>query len=378
MKGDAQPLNPREEKGLTIAQLNGQVQRVDEHTYTVKSQSGNGEYQVYQGELGWICSCCDHMYRGQKCKHIFAVEFSIKLRERVRQSVVVIASINTSLCIACGSDKIVKDAVRHNKYGDIQRYRCKSCNKRFSFNIGFEGMRATPQMITSAMQLYFSGESLRNVQKFLAMQGVKVSHMAVYRWIGKYVGLMEQYLSQIKPQVSDTWRADEMYIKVSGNLKYLFAMMDDETRYWIAAEVADGKHTHDARGLFAKSKELAGKRPVKLVTDGLHSYHEAYLREFRTAALPRTQHIRNITISGQHNNNKMERMNGEVRDREKVMRGLKKKDTVVIPGYQLYHNYFRSHEGLNGQTPAEAAGIKIEGTNKWVTVIQNAASKPQN
>lgn len=73
------------------------------------------------------------------------------------------------------------------------------------------------------------------------------------------------------------------------------------------------------------------------------------------------------------NNNKMERMNGEVRDREKVMRGLKKMDTVVLPGYQLYHNYFREHEGLEGKTPAEAAGIKIEGKNKWVTVIQNAS-----
>ncbi|AIF84437.1 hypothetical protein NTE_02385 [Candidatus Nitrososphaera evergladensis SR1] len=43
------------------------------------------------------------------------------------------------------------------------------------------------------------------------------------------------------------------------------------------------------------------------------------------------------------------------------MRGLKKMDTVALPGYQLYHNYFREHEGLNGKTPAEIAGIKIGG-----------------
>jgi hypothetical protein len=28
---------------------------------------------------------------------------------------------------------------------------------------------------------------------------------------------------------------------------------------------------------------------------------------------------------------------------------------------------------LNGKTPAEIAGIKIEGQNKWITVIQNAS-----
>jgi len=32
------------------------------------------------------------------------------------------------------------------------------------------------------------------------------------------------------------------------------------------------------------------------------------------------------------NNKKMERFNGEVRDREKVMRGLKKKDTPILKG----------------------------------------------
>ncbi len=73
------------------------------------------------------------------------------------------------------------------------------------------------------------------------------------------------------------------------------------------------------------------------------------------------------------NNNKMERMNGEIRDRKKTMRGLKTKDTAILQGYQLFHNYFRPHEALDGKTPAEACGIKIEGKNKWLTLIQNAS-----
>ena len=67
----------------------------------------------------------------------------------------------------------------------------------------------------------------------------------------------------------------------------------------------------------------------------------------------------------------MERFNGEVRDREKVMRGLKKKDSPILTGYQIFHNYVRPHMGLNGMTPAEMCGIKIEGQNKWLTLIQN-------
>jgi putative transposase len=74
------------------------------------------------------------------------------------------------------------------------------------------------------------------------------------------------------------------------------------------------------------------------------------------------------------NNNKMERMNGEVRDREKTMRGLKKMDSRILKGYQLFHNYIREHEALDGKTPAEKCGIKIAGKNKWITIIQNSSS----
>jgi hypothetical protein len=36
--------------------------------------------------------------------------------------------------------------------------------------------------------------------------------------------------------------------------------MDDETRYWIAKEVADTKDRYDARGLFEAGKKVTGTR----------------------------------------------------------------------------------------------------------------------
>ena len=67
---------------------------------------------------------------------------------------------------------------------------------------------------------------------------------------------MKGYVDKIGPNVGDVWRADEVWIKVKGNLKYLFALIDDETRYWIAQEVADSKHMHDAAGLLHEGKQL--------------------------------------------------------------------------------------------------------------------------
>lgn len=160
-------------------------------------------------------------------------------------------------------------------------------------------------------------------------------------------------------------------------MKYLYAMMDEQTRFWIAQEVADTKYTADVRPLFQLAKQIAGKQPKTLVSDGAPNFHEAYMKEFWTQNLEtRTEHIRHIKLSGQRHNNKMERMNGEIRDREKVTRNLKTLDTPILSGMQIYHNYIRPHMALDGKTPAEKGGIKVEGENKWLTIIQNASQHP--
>jgi transposase-like protein len=195
----------------------------------------------------------------------------------------------------------------------------------------------------------------------------------VYNWIKKYTELMEKYLDKITPQVSDTWATDELFLKVKGNMKYLYAMMDEQTRFWIAQEVAETKYTADVRPLFQLAKAIAGKTPKTLVSDGAANFHDAYNKEFRTTRLEtRTEHIRHIRLQGDYNNNKMERMNGEIRDRERCMRTLERSDTPILTGIQIFHNYIRPHMSQDGKTPAEAAGIQVGGANKWVTLIQNA------
>lgn len=45
----------------------------------------------------------------------------------------------------------------------------------------------------------------------------------------------------------------------------------------------------------------------------------------------------------------------------------------ILKGYKLDHDHTSPRETLKGKTPSEAAGIKVDGSDKWMTIIQNAS-----
>jgi len=67
-----------ESKGLEIAKAKeNQITRINSVTYKVHSQSCDCEYTVYLSNDQWRCECPYYESYGLKCKHIWAVEFSI-------------------------------------------------------------------------------------------------------------------------------------------------------------------------------------------------------------------------------------------------------------------------------------------------------------
>jgi hypothetical protein len=53
--------------------------------------------------------------------------------------------------------------------------------------------------------------------------------------------------------------------------------------------------------------------------------------------------------------------------------GPEKNRLPILKGIQIHHNFIKPQMGLAGKTPAKAAGIKVEGNDKWKTLIQNAS-----
>lgn len=69
-------------------------------------------------------------------------------------------------------------------------------------------------------------------------------------------------------------------------------------------------------------------------------------------------------------NNLVERLQGTIRERNKVQRGLKDEYSPFIRGQQLYYNFIKTHESLFGKTPAEIADVNLNlGKNKWEKLL---------
>lgn len=139
--------------------------------------------------------------------------------------------------------------------------------------------------------------------------------------------------------------------------------------------VAEHKGNDDVAPMF-KAKQVVGKVPATLISDKAANFHHAWKQQYRAKNFLHkdTTHINEVAFDGIHHNNQMESFNGAtIRHREKVCRGLKREDSSIISGLRLYHNFVRPHLGLpDHMTPGEAAGIHIQGDNKWMTLIQAA------
>jgi putative transposase len=83
-------------------------------------------------------------------------------------------------------------------------------------------------------------------------------------------------------------------------------------------------------------------------------------------------------ITGSVNNNIVEKLHGTIRERNKVMRGLGNNGSseTMLEGFKIYYNFLRPHMGLNGLTPAEAAGIDIglNDGNRWLKLIRKSTN----
>jgi transposase len=74
-------MSERQQKALAIAAKNKLTKKGD--TWIVPSQSGNDHYKVNNTDPDWpTCTCMDFELRRARCKHIYAVEYTIEREQK--------------------------------------------------------------------------------------------------------------------------------------------------------------------------------------------------------------------------------------------------------------------------------------------------------
>ena len=374
-------------KGAQPPVTKGEIVQYDQHVYTVPSSSApNTRHTIVRTDDSWHCTCLSHAHRHDDCKHILAVKTEFDPpAPTVAPEPVVVRRIPPGTCVKCGSANSKKDGVRRNRLYVNQKYRCLECGFYFSENAGLGRTKLPPRSVPHVMQLASSGMAYRHIMDFLAIDGIVVCAKTVCNTVHRNAERLIEYCDSIRPQVSDVWRTDELYVKVAQATSkmirkgvYVYAMIDDVTRFMLSSQLAARKGVDDVSATFKKAALLAGKVPRLTISDAAKSIHAAWKECYKpnNPEQKYTAHASAIHMAGNMNNNKMERFNLEL---SRLMRAApfvsEKAAAAMAERARLFYNFFHRHSGLGGQTPAEAAGIVVADHNKWVPLLQHAHAR---
>jgi transposase-like protein len=244
-------------------------------------------------------------------------------------------------------------------------------------------MQTPTKRIADVLNMYYEGMSENKIRRNLIQQdGDFISTGSVYNWVNRFTELAKKEAEKYQPKVGDTWVVDETYVRVdrsktnvenpyskSRKAKWVifWDVIDADTRFLLASHLTSTRGTKDAQALMEKAAKRAGKIPKVVVTDRL----AAYLDGIELAYGAEAKHRQGSPFEIENNTNLIERFHQTLKDRTKVMRALRNKDTLqkFTDGWLIHYNYFRPHMSLDDKTPAEVAGIKFPFRN-WKDVIE--------
>ncbi|MBI2184126.1 MAG: DDE-type integrase/transposase/recombinase [Thaumarchaeota archaeon] len=375
------PSGTRMTRAISILENNSITESKD-GSFTVPSQSNSElSYRVELLRDKWVCSCPDFQFRGVICKHCYAVQFQIALKQFVQAKKPSVVAEDAVACKFCESIRVMRCGYKSGK----QVFKCKDCRRKFVEDSLFKRLKYDPELITVTLDLYFKGISLRKISDHLKqMYEIEINFSTIYKWIDKYVAAMDAYVRTLTPKLSGDWHVDEMYVKArngiklqgsEGQYKYLWNILDKESRFQLASEISKTRNELDARNVFKTAREIAKSIPKTITSDKAGCYPmgiETAFLDVREELRPSHNRVLSGAATKKHGNQLAERINNTVRERNKVQRGWKKDNTPLRNGQMIYYNFVRPHTTLEGKTPAQVAGIGMEGQNKWLELLKKA------
>lgn len=266
-------------------------------------------------------------------------------------------------CKFCGSPRTMKYGFK----AGTQYYKCNDCGRKFAGRIAPEGMRFSTATIGEAMGLFYDGLSLADISRHLvATEGICVDPSNVWRWVIRYSKEAEKILGQIKIKTSWQWVIDETMIKVAGENVWLWDVIDFHSRFLLATHLTLTRTIRSAIAVLSEAQSRSISIPKRIVSDGMKAYPGAIEQVFGADS----KHIVAKGLTADINTNVVERFQGTVKERTKVMRGLKTMESakIISEGFIVHYNFLRPHMTLKGKTPAMAVGLNMP-FKTWIELV---------
>ena len=140
----------------------------------------------------------------------------------------------------------------------------------------FRYFHSSPEVIRLVVMLYVRFPlSLRNVEDLLFERGIDVCHETVRLWWNRFgplfaADIRRQRVSRMRGFRQWRWHVDEVYVKINGEMHYLWRAVDHEGEI-LESHVTKKRDKFTALHFLKKALKRHG-RPEAVVTDGLRSY----------------------------------------------------------------------------------------------------------
>ena len=163
--------------------------------------------------------------------------------------------------------------------------------------------------------------SLRNVEDLLFERGYDLCHETVRLWWNRFGPMFAGELRRKRANRMQNvrqwrWHLDEMYVKLNGEMVYLWRSVDHEGE--ILESYVTKTRDKDAALTFMKKTLKRHGAPEAIVTDGLRSYHAALVE----LGNEDKQEV------GRHANNRVENSHLPFRRRERAMLRFRQMKTL--------------------------------------------------
>jgi transposase-like protein len=140
-----------------------------------------------------------------------------------------------------------------------------------SASLSYKGHRYPVEVISHCVWLYHRFPlSFREVGELMLERGIVVSYETVRRWCGKFGQPYAGALRRRQPQLGDEWHLDEVFLKINGELRYLWRAIDQDGNV-LDILVPNRRDQAPAGRFFRRLVKKTHAVPRVVVTDKLRS-----------------------------------------------------------------------------------------------------------